>query len=146
MSDECIPPGAGGARRIGSRRPGIDPRDLAEPPLPSLGRGAHPQNLAAGGSLQDFIVAASKAYGEALISEEPRIQELLALHAMVSRMRLSCSPRTVARAEEVIRVTIDTYFAPNKTVRELNELMKSGAAIDPIKDFAEAAREDLRSR
>jgi hypothetical protein len=95
---------------------------------------------------RDFIVAASKAYGEALVSEEPRIEELLALHAMVSRMRLSCSPRTVARAEEVIRVTIDTYFAPNKTVRELNELMKSGAAIDPLKDFAEAAREDLRSR
>ena len=43
---------------------------------------------------RDFIVAASKAYGQALISEEPRIEELL--HAMVSRMRLSCSPRTVA--------------------------------------------------
>jgi hypothetical protein len=95
---------------------------------------------------RDFIVAGPKAYGEALTSEEPRVEELLALHAMVSRMRLSCSPRTVARAEEVIRVTIDTYFAPNKTVRELNELMKSGAAIDPLKDFAEAAREDLRSR
>jgi hypothetical protein len=95
---------------------------------------------------RDFIIAASKAYGEALISEEPRIEELLALHAMVSRMRLSCSPQTVARAEEVIRVTIDTYFAPNKTVRELNELMKSGAAVDPLKDFAEAASKDLRSR
>jgi hypothetical protein len=94
---------------------------------------------------RDFIIAASKAYGEALISEEPRIEELLALHAMVSRMRLSCSPQTVARAEEVIRVTIDTYFAPNKTVRELNELMKSGAAVDPLKDFAEAASKDLRS-
>jgi hypothetical protein len=95
---------------------------------------------------RDFIVAASKAYGEALTSEEPRIEEVVALHAMVSRMRLSCSPRTVARAEEVIGMTIDTYFAPNKTVRELNELMKSGAAIDPLKDFAEAAREELRSR
>jgi hypothetical protein len=61
-------------------------------------------------------------------------------------MRVSCSPRTVARAEVVIRVTFDTYFAPNKTVQELNELMKSGATIDPLKDFAEAAREDLRSR
>ena len=41
---------------------------------------------------------------------------------------------------------MDTYFAPNTTVRELTELMKSGAAIDPLKEFAEAAREDLRSR
>jgi hypothetical protein len=30
---------------------------------------------------RDFIVAASKAYGEALTSEEPRVEELLALHA-----------------------------------------------------------------
>jgi hypothetical protein len=37
-------------------------------------------------------------------------------------------------------------FEPNKTLRELNELAKSGAAIDPLKDFAEAARENLRSR
>ena len=37
--------------------------------------------------------------------------------------------------------TLDTYFARNKTIRELYELMKSGAAIDPLKDFSEAAGE-----
>ena len=95
---------------------------------------------------RDFIVAASKAYGEALISEEPRIEELVALYGMVSRMRVSCSPRTVARAEEVMHVTMGTYFAPNKTIQELHELVKSGAGMDPLKDFAEAAREELRSR
>jgi hypothetical protein len=95
---------------------------------------------------RDFIVAASKAYGEALISEEPRIEELVALYAMVSRMRVSCSPRTVARAEAVMQVTMGTYFAPNKTIRELHELVRSGAGIDPLKDFAEAVREELRSR
>jgi len=41
---------------------------------------------------------------------------------------------------------MDTYFAPNKTIRELHELMKSEAAIDPLKDFSEAAREELRVR
>jgi len=40
---------------------------------------------------EDFIVAASKAYGDAILSNEPQIQELLALYAMISRMRLmSC--------------------------------------------------------
>lgn len=37
------------------------------------------------------------------------------------------------------------YFAPNKTVRELHELMKSGTGIDPLKDFSEAARDELRA-
>jgi hypothetical protein len=44
-----------------------------------------------------------------------------------------------------VSVALDTYFEPNKTIRELHELMKSGrAAIDPLKDFSEAAREELR--
>jgi hypothetical protein len=94
---------------------------------------------------RDFIVAASKAYGEAIISNEPQIPELIALYAMISRMRALSSPRIVACADKVMVTTIGTYFAPNKTIAELHELMKSGTALDPLKDFAEAAREELRS-
>jgi len=95
---------------------------------------------------RDFMVAASKAYGHALMSNEPQIEELVALYAMLGRMRILCSPEIVACADRVMRVAIDTYFAPNKTVRELNELIKSGgAAIDPLKEFSEAAREELRA-
>ena len=39
----------------------------------------------------DFIVAASKSYGEALVTSEPKIEEIVALYAMVSRMRVVCS-------------------------------------------------------
>jgi len=93
---------------------------------------------------KDFIVAASKAYGEAIMSNEPQIQELIALYAMISRMRVLCPPRTVACAEKILVATIETYDAPNKTIPELPELVKSGVGIDPLKDFAEAAREELR--
>ena len=92
---------------------------------------------------KDFIVAASKAYGEALMSNEPQIQELIALYAMISGMR--CSPRTIACAEKVMRATTDAYVAPNKTIPQLHEMLKSGAGIDPLKDFAEAARDELSS-
>ena len=64
---------------------------------------------------------------------------------MVSRMRVVCLPRTVACAENIMGATIDTYFASNRTIRELHELVKSGVGIDPLKDFAEAAREELRT-
>lgn len=94
----------------------------------------------------NFIVEASKAYGEAIASNEPQIQEFVALYAMISRMRILAFPRTVACAEKTMRAVIDTYFAPNQTIRDLHELIKSGeAAIDPLKDFSEAAREELRA-
>jgi hypothetical protein len=38
-----------------------------------------------------------------------------------------------------------TYFAPNRTIRELNELIISGAGIDPLKEFGEIAREELQA-
>lgn len=93
---------------------------------------------------KDFILAASRTFGDAVVSNEPQVQELLALYAMISTMRVLSVPRTVALAEKVMRATIETYFAPNKTTLELHELMRRDTAIDPLKDFSEAARDDLR--
>jgi hypothetical protein len=94
---------------------------------------------------KDFIVTASKAYGGALLSDEPQMPELVALYAMISRMRVVSLPRTVASAEKVVDTTIGNYFAPNKAIRELHEMMKSGTGIDPLKDFSEIAREELQA-
>ncbi len=93
---------------------------------------------------KDFILASSKAYGEAIVSNEPQIQDLVALYAMVSRMRVLSSKRTVECADRIMRKTIATYFEPNKTMRELNDLIMSGSGIDPLKEFAQVAREELR--
>ncbi len=94
---------------------------------------------------REFIVAASEAHGDAVMSNEPQVQKLLALYAMISRMRLQSLPQTVACAERAMRVTTRTYFEPNKTIRELHELMERGAGIDPLKEFSEAAREELQA-
>lgn len=91
---------------------------------------------------RDFIVAASKTYGDALVSSEPRLPELVALYAMISRMRVLSAPRIVASADRIMLTIMDTYFSPNQSVRELRELVKAGAGIDPLKDFSEAAREE----
>jgi hypothetical protein len=93
---------------------------------------------------KDFIVAASKAYGEATVSNEPQIPDLVALYGMISRMRVVSAPRTVECAEAVMQATIDTYSEPNKTVAEVNAAIKSGAGIDPLREFAEAAREEIK--
>ena len=92
---------------------------------------------------RDFIVAASKTYGEALVSSEPRLPDLIALYSMISRMRVLSAPRTIAAADKVMLSIIDAYFAPNRSIRELRDLIKSGAYIDPLKEFGEAAREEV---
>lgn len=94
---------------------------------------------------KDFIVAASHSYGKALTSSDPQIEEIVNLYSLVSRMRVLCLPRTVASAEKIMVVTTETYFEPNKTFRDVHEIVKSGVDVDPLKDFAECAREELRT-
>jgi hypothetical protein len=94
---------------------------------------------------KDFIIAASEAYGDAVMHGEPQVQKLVALYAMISRMRVLCSQEIVKCADEVLQLTVDTYFKPNKTARDLRDLIKDGAGIDPLKLFSTTAREELQA-
>ncbi len=96
---------------------------------------------------KDFIIAAAKAYGRGLISDEPQIQDIVDLYAMTSRMRVVSSPHTVACADKIMNATLDTYFAPNKTIRELNDMMKGGGGpgLDLLKEFSGVVREELET-
>ena len=67
---------------------------------------------------RDFIIAASNAYSHALVSEEPQIQEIIALYAMVSRMRILCSAEMVSCADKIMRLT-ERNAAVNKIVRRI---------------------------
>ena len=44
-----------------------------------------------------------------------------------------------------MRSIVETYYAPNRTVADLRELTRSGQGIDPLKDFSEAARQELHA-
>ena len=94
---------------------------------------------------KDFMVAASKSYGNALINNDPKIDELVELYASISRMRVLCSARVVECADRVMHLIVETYFGPNKTMAELHELMKNGAGIDPLREFSDAARQELHA-
>jgi hypothetical protein len=95
--------------------------------------------------IRDFIVAASKTYGDAIVNDEPKMPELIDLYAMVSRMRVLAMPRSVACADVVMGSILETYSAPNRTIADLRELVKDGGRVDPLRDFAEAAREELHA-
>jgi len=94
---------------------------------------------------ENFIDEAARLYTEAYEHEEAETAKLVNLYALVSKMRVLSSPRIVESADRVVRVIIETYLAPNKTFRDVVELLDNDAR-NPLRAFSEACREELRER
>ncbi len=94
-----------------------------------------------------FIEEASKVYVDAIEREPadaPDASKLVGLYALISRMRVLSSPLIVEHADGVVRSIIDTYLGPKMTFREISETLKTSTFVDPLRDFGEACREELR--
>jgi NAD-specific glutamate dehydrogenase len=92
----------------------------------------------------DFIVEASRLYGDALEHDKTEVPNLVGLYAMISRMRVRSSPRVIENAEQVGHTIVETYLAPNRTLRDLVDMLGS-EPMDPLRGFSEACRDELRS-
>src|SRR6266702_963046 len=93
---------------------------------------------------KQFIDEASRLYADALAHDEAEVSALVSVYALISRMRVVSSSAVVEKAEAVVRVIVDTYFAPNKTFPELRKLISSHA-IDPLRAFSEECRAELQA-
>src|SRR5215471_19808599 len=93
---------------------------------------------------KDFLEEASKLYADSLIHETPDVSHLIRLYAMISMMRVVSPLTTVQTADKVARMIVNTYLIPNKTFPELRDMVNSGA-MDPLRDFSEACREEFQS-
>ena len=71
---------------------------------------------------KNFVEEASRFYADSLVHETTNVSQLIRLYAMISRMRVLSSPKTVENAERVARMIVDTYLAPNKTFPELRDI------------------------
>lgn len=89
-----------------------------------------------------FIDEASRLYADALEHSEARVSNLIELYSLISMMRVLSSPCIVAHAERVVRAIVETYLAPNRTFRDVTELLDKD--MDPLLDFSHACREELR--
>ena len=58
-------------------------------------------------------------------------------------MRVLSSAKTVESADAIVRRVIATYLEPNKTFRDLKELVDKDP-MDPLREFRNACREELR--
>lgn len=93
---------------------------------------------------KDFIDEASIAFADALERSEADVAKLVRLYALVSRMRvLSSSERVVEQADAVMRTIMETYHAPNRSLREVAEGAEP-SVLDPLRTFSDACRAERR--
>jgi hypothetical protein len=94
---------------------------------------------------KNFIEEASRLYADAFETNNAKVSNLVNLYALVSRMRVRSSPHIVQSADQVVRVILETYRAPNKTVQDVEQVLDD-EAMNPLRDFSNACREELLQR
>jgi hypothetical protein len=93
---------------------------------------------------KEFIEETSRLYADALGHNKAEISDFVKVYALISRMRVLSNMQTIEKADRIVKMIVDTYFAPNKTLTELRGMLNS-PAIDPLRDFSEACRKELQS-
>jgi hypothetical protein len=93
---------------------------------------------------KQFIEEASRLYTDAFEHNEAQVSNLIGLYALISMMRVVSTPGIVANAEKVVRVIVETYLAPNRTFRDVQEFLEHDH-MDPLREFSHACREELRT-
>lgn len=91
---------------------------------------------------RDFIHEASTAYADAIERTEIDAAKIIRLYALVTRMRVLSSQTVIDEANAVMRLIMDTYRGPNRTLRDEAERMETGG-LDPLLAFGEACRHEL---
>ena len=92
----------------------------------------------------DFIVEASRLYGDALSHEKDDVSDMVQLYALVAKIRLWASRPVVTAAEHAMESVVQTYLEPNRTLHEIRILAKEGR-MNFLLEFGEACRADLAS-
>lgn len=93
-----------------------------------------------------FIEKAAKAHADSFVHQASNVAEIIQLvdlFALVSMMRVISSTPVVEKADHVVRLIADSYLSPNKTLKELQQMMDSNS-IDALREFSDACRDELR--
>ena len=93
-----------------------------------------------------FIEKASQAYADSLARQAAsagEVTQLVDLYALVSMMRVISSTSIIDSANHVVRLIADSYVSPNKTLKELHQMVDSDS-MDALRAFSEACRVELQ--
>jgi hypothetical protein len=94
----------------------------------------------------EFIVECSKLSVDALDNSLDSPATLMQVYALQNRIKLTSSREVVLATENAIKNIIAQYFKPKITMEQLRaELESEFEQIDPLREFSEACRKELRS-
>ena len=91
-----------------------------------------------------FLEEAAKLYSDALQSRRDDMTRLIDIYALTNQIRLISSSQVVEAADTVARIIVDAYLASNITMEEMRDNW-IGKHVDPLRDFSEACRQELRT-
>lgn len=90
----------------------------------------------------EFISAAAKLYATSVAQSLETLDDLVALYAIVSRIRLLASAPVLHAAEDLVRQIAKRFGDPNLDVDHIRAAMLQ-AGTDPLLDFSIACRREL---
>jgi hypothetical protein len=91
----------------------------------------------------EFIVECSRLAIDSYSHNLSNPDTMFPAYALKNRIRLVSSDRVCIVADETLRRIIVQYDAKNLTLEEMDALAKAGE--DPLKEFANACRQELKS-
>ena len=91
---------------------------------------------------KNFIEEGSRLYADAYEHDKADVANLVKLYSMVSMMRVVSSTVVVETADKVVQLIVETYLGPNRTFRDMEKMIAQDA-IDPLRQFSNACREEL---
>jgi len=95
------------------------------------------------GLYKQFILDASKLYGDALVHNTTEIPNLVDIYATLNRMRVLSSSKVMAAADNALRIIVATYAKENATFSGIRQSIIHGFP-DPLRAFSEACHEQLK--
>jgi len=91
----------------------------------------------------EFISEASKLLADAWSRHAESPEVLGGLYSAIQRMRLTSSNEVVRAAEQVTRLVVDAYAAPDKTFGDLRKALESDEFFDPLREFSKVCKTEL---
>jgi hypothetical protein len=91
---------------------------------------------------KEFIMEASRLFGDAMVNSLDRPDQFVALYGILSRIRLIAGEDVLTTAVDCCRRIVELYRRPNMTAEQIRAAIESNE-FDPLKDFSAACRTEL---
>ena len=91
---------------------------------------------------KEFIMEASRLFGDAMVNSLDRPDQFVALYGILSRIRLTSGGDVLNKAVGCCHRIVGLYRRPNMTAEQIRAAFEADE-FDPLKEFSAACRMEL---